>query len=113
MRHHGSVNAAIHPATPADQGQFTDTVFLDWANAFVEWANGTILAIVSGTMSSLLKRTTRGWLRVGDGLMGLRKEQQGPPLEVVGPEDRHDGLELVDLSKLASTLVAAFELLVS
>jgi hypothetical protein len=45
--------------------------------------------------------------------MGLRKEQQGPPLEVVGPEDRHDGLELVDLSKLASTLVAAFELLVS
>jgi len=46
IRHYGLINPATNPTSTAAQELFTDTVFLDWANVFAEWANTTTLATV-------------------------------------------------------------------
>lgn len=64
MRHHGHINAATNPTMPAGQEMFTDEVFLNWGNAFAEWANATTLAAVQ-----------RDYVRshvTGSGLLGPR-----------------------------------------
>jgi len=46
MRYHGFLNTATNHTTAAGQKAFTNVMFLDWAHAFAEYANGTSLTTV-------------------------------------------------------------------